>query len=82
LRWFSRGFYVVSEHNDEIHLADIRFGSLDAGQPESRRFIFEWLLKDTEDRPGHGEIYQLEFKDVEFDKLLNNLWLRLIGNKR
>jgi len=82
LEWFSRGYYVVRRLDNEIQLADIRFGTIDAGRPESRRFIFEWQIQPTPAAPGRGKLTQLEFSEPDFGGLLDKLWQRLLGNHR
>jgi len=79
LRWFSRGYYVVSEVDGRIHLADIRFGTLDAGQPESRRFVFEWQVEPSAVKPKRGKITKLDFPDMEAGLVLSGLWRRIRG---
>ena len=78
LEWFSRGYYVVSESEGELHFADIRFGTIDVGQPDSRRFVFQWKIKETPARPERGEITQSEFKIDDPGRVFDNLWRRVL----
>jgi len=79
LRWFSRGYYIVRDMDGTIRVADIRFGTIDAGQPESRRFIFDWRLEKTPERPGRGRIIQTDFPEIDMGAALNRLWTRIRG---
>jgi inner membrane protein len=79
LLWFSRGYYVVSEAEDEIRFADIRFGTLESGNPDSREFVFRWRLAPAPADPQHGSLTQLDFREQDFGSLLDRLWQRLLG---
>jgi inner membrane protein len=79
LAWFSRGFYVVQEVRGEIQVADLRFGTLDAGRLDSRRFIFAWRVEETPDSPNRGRLARRDFPEVDFRAGLRTLWQRLQG---
>jgi inner membrane protein len=79
LLWFSRGYYVVNDGEEGLRLADIRFGTIDVGQPDSHRFIFEWRIEHTPDSPGRGRISQIDFPNVDYGAALGDLWQRLKG---
>jgi len=79
LLWFSRGYFIVREIEGRIQMADIRFGTIDVGQPESSRFIFEWFLEPNENNPNRGKIVKLDFSEVDFDAAFSQLWRRIRG---
>jgi len=79
LLWFSRGYYIVREIEGQIQMADIRFGTIDVGQPESSRFIFEWALKPNKENPKRGKIVKQDFSEVDFNAAFVQLWRRVRG---
>jgi inner membrane protein len=79
LFWFSRGYYIVREVEGQIQFADIRFGTIDVGRPESSRFIFEWALEASKDNPTRGKISKIDFSNVDFNQAFGLLWQRILG---
>ena len=78
LRWFSNGYYSVTEHPSGIQFNDLRFGSMMVDGTK-RHYIFNFIIKDKDNRyemlganggpPPGGE-----------DEMLARLYERIKGN--
>lgn len=73
----SKGWYTISEKNNQLYFNDLRFGTLST-QPNAQNFVFQFLIKVDNNN-------QVTFVETEKDrgdakKLLSELWQRIKGN--
>ncbi|WP_066218244.1 metal-dependent hydrolase [Formosa haliotis] len=73
----SKGWYTISQKEDDLYFNDLRFGTLSM-QPNAQNFVFQYeIMKD-----GNGEISfkELPKEAVDAKRLMRDLWERIKGN--
>ena len=80
LRWFSRGYYSVSEGSDgTLYVHDLRFGRSDMGIGPDGEPIFTFRLEHDPDT-GRVVGFEQERPDMQTDtELLARFWERILG---
>ena len=81
LRWFSRGYYTVSQDsNGTLYVHDLRFGRSDMGLSTEGEPIFTFRLQQD---PDTGAVvgFEQDRPDLQTDReLLARFWDRIWGN--
>ncbi|MCG9971653.1 metal-dependent hydrolase [Christiangramia crocea] len=72
----SKGWYTLSQENEELYFNDLRFGKMDITDNDAP-FVFSYKLHEE-----HGELVATESeKEIEDAReLLPKLWKRILGN--
>ncbi|WP_179862126.1 metal-dependent hydrolase [Longibacter salinarum] len=81
LRWFSKGYYTVSQENGTTRLHDLRFGRTDLGLRSEGRYLFTFVLKQGPD----GAFVNFAHTRPPFrpdDQLLRRFVNRIAGEER
>lgn len=73
----SKGWYTISEKNNQLYFNDLRFGTLSL-QPNAQNFVFQFLINVDE----NNEVTFIETEKDRGDakKLFSELWQRIKGN--
>ena len=81
LKWFSQGYFIATEHDDQIRFHDLRFGEI--GFPSDnadRQFVFTWRLGiDSAGEKREVTIQQLDMDVADPGAAMADLWNRLAG---
>ncbi len=79
LKWFSNGFYVLSQKDDHIEYADLRFGPMNVWKVDRDAYEFVFKIKDSVD----GIFVEQENVAPEFEGGFGNyaaeFWRRIKG---
>lgn len=72
----SKGWYTITQKNNQLYFNDLRFGLLSM-QPDAQNFVFQFLIKVD----GNNVIFVEQEKNREEAKhLITALWQRIKGN--
>ena len=77
LRWFSRGYFTVSQSGNELYVHDLRFGRTDLGLTSEGRYLFTFRLKRGSDGAISG-FNQVE-PSIELSSSLLRQYLARVG---
>lgn len=72
----TKGWYTISEQNEELFLNDLRFGLLSLN-PNSERFAFTYKLKETDNQL---KVIEEPKNTGDAKELMKELWKRIKGN--
>ena len=79
LRWFSRGYFTVSQRGDVLFVHDLRFGRNDLGMTDSGQYVFTFRLKQSASGRYTGFTQTNPQLSVR-GPLLRRFWARLLGH--
>ncbi|SHI39194.1 inner membrane protein [Mesonia phycicola] len=72
----TKGWYTITKENNQLYLNDLRFGLL-SFSPSAKNFTFSFHL---EKKNGEVIITEKEKNTRDAKKLMQELWLRILGN--
>jgi len=76
LKKISKGWFIISEKENELYFHDLRFGVLDLNSPEPT-FVFTYHLIEEN---GNIRVEETERKPEDAKKLISVLGNRILGN--
>lgn len=82
LRWFSRGYYAVTQPKGRLLFHDLRFGELNVEKDSSYQYIFSWQLQPPRDPRGEVIMEREALAGNQPVQALERLWVRLLGDQR
>ncbi|MFD2550843.1 metal-dependent hydrolase [Bizionia sediminis] len=73
----SKGWYTISERNNQLYFNDLRFGLLSL-EPGSDSFVFQFLI-EYDSQTNNLQFTELPKRPRDAKKLLSELWQRIKG---
>lgn len=73
----SKGWYIISEEDDQLYFNDMRFGLMSM-QPGSMDFVFKYKI--SKDESGMVTLTEVTKDQQDGKKLMKELWKRMKGN--
>lgn len=73
----SKGWYTISQQDDQLYFNDLRFGLLSL-TPNAQDFVFKYKI--DVDQSGNVEFTEEPKTERDAKKLLGDLWTRIKGN--
>ncbi len=75
--WFSKGYYVAREVNGEKVIYDIKFGRMNVRPGQQNRFIFPFIVKETND--AINIVSDRKPPQENLGRMFGELWERIKG---